>query len=357
VAWILIEVMACDMVRQSVRGKQSAILRWAAAVLLAVAAVWFSVRQVQWELVGITLSQARLGLLGLALSTVLATTAAKALRWRLLLLRTGSRARILEVLRALLIGQLGNILLPMRLGDVARAAVAAPTTPGGIPTVLGTILVEKVMDGAMGLLVLTGLALWTPLPSWLRGPFLALALTTAAVGTVLLAATYQQEQTVRLIQALTRSLPGPARSRLAAFLTDLSDGLDVIRGSGTAWAAGGWTSLVWVLGGLTNFVTLLALGIQAPPWSVWLVLATGYVANFLPSVPGQVGVFEFAAVLALTTAGVVPAQALAFALVLHLVVYAPPVVLGSASMAYEGVRWSSLGTVSSVATGDSGDHR
>jgi phosphatidylinositol alpha-mannosyltransferase len=87
-------------------------------------------------------------------------------------------------------------------------------------------------------------------------------------------------------------------------------------------------------------VTLAALDIGAPSWSIWLVLVTGYAATFLPTVPAQIGVFEYACTLALTTAGVAPAPALAFGLILHLLVHGPPAILGPVSMALEGLSWT-----------------
>jgi uncharacterized protein (TIRG00374 family) len=103
-----------------------------------------------------------------------------------------------------------------------------------------------------------------------------------------------------------------------------------------------WSAGVWGLAALTNVLLLAALGIDAPHWSTWLVLVVGYLANFLPTVPAQVGVFEYASVLALTVVGIDPEPALAFALLLHLLVYAPPAVLGPASMALEGASWAEL---------------
>ena len=154
--------------------------RWLLALLLAGLAAWLSIRQVHWpELVSV-LSGANPGLLLLALFTVLATTAAKAVRWYVLLPAAAPQVPLNHVLRVLLIGQMANTFLP-RLGDVLRTVLLGPRATGGIPAVLGTILVEKALDGMMGLLVLTGLALWTPLPVWLRAPLLGLVGLTAVL--------------------------------------------------------------------------------------------------------------------------------------------------------------------------------
>lgn len=318
-------------------------LRWAAALLVAGLAAWLSIRRINWPAMEAALRATRLPLLALALGTVLLTTAAKAARWRVLLRPTEARISGARLLRILFIGQLGNIFLPARLGDMARAALAGPLANGGFPAVLGTLVVEKALDGVMGLLILAGLALGTPLPSWLRGPVLALAALTGLMLALAALAVARQRSALNLYRWLSAPLPTGMRQRLDHLLAEFALGLGLFRRPADVVPALGWSVAIWALAALTNTVTMAALGIEAPGWSTWLVLVTGYVATFLPVVPTHVGVFEYACVLALTTAGVDPAPALAFGLVLHLVVYAPPALLGPASMAIEGFRWTSLG--------------
>ena len=317
-------------------------VRWGLALLLAGVAAWLSVRQIHWPELGAVLAESNRLLLGAALATVLATTTAKAIRWFMLLQSCDAQVNGVRVLRMLFIGQMGNILLPARLGDVGRAVLAGPRTTGGIPAVLGTILVEKTLDGLMGLLVLVGLTLWTPLPSWLRGPILGLAAVTGGLLVLLALAIARRQGSMLLIERLIGRLPARAQMQARKLLTGLQLGLRAIQQPSRALLALALSGAIWGLAALTNVVTLKALGIVAPAWSTWLVLVTGYVANFLPSLPAQVGVFEYACLLALTTAGVGREEALAFGLVLHLLVHGPPAILGPLSMAVEGLNWARL---------------
>lgn len=268
-------------------------LRWGLALLLAGIAAWLSIRQIRWPVLRAALAESNLPLAGVALATVLATTVAKAARGYVLLERCNVQVSGLRVLRVLFIGQMGNSFLPARLGDVARSMLLGPQTSGGIPTVLGTILVEKTLDGLVGLLVLVGLALWTPLPAWLRSPVLGLAMLTGGLLVLLALAATRRRGSTLLPGRLIRWLP----ARVQALVGQVVAGLR------------------------------LGLGLFSRP--AWLVLVTGYAANFLPTLPAQVGVFEYACILA-------------FGLLLHLLVYAPPTVLGSLSMAVEGLSWTGL---------------
>jgi hypothetical protein len=310
--------------------------------LLSAAALWLSIRQIDWGTLRNALVSPDWPLLAVALGTVLATTVAKSARWRVLLRQVGAAASGIRLLRVLLIGQMGNIFLPARMGDLARAALIGPQTQGGFAAVLGTIVVEKALDGWMGLLILIGLALWTPLPGWLRGPVLVLALFTGTLLLLLVLAAARQAWAGRIYVAATGWLPDGVQGELHRQLARFALGLGLFRQPAYAFRALYWSVVVWGLAALTNTVTMAALDIEAPGWSTWLVLVTGYVATFLPTVPAQIGVFEYACVLALTAAGVAPELALAFGLVLHLLVYAPPAILGLVAMAVEGFTWSGL---------------
>jgi uncharacterized protein (TIRG00374 family) len=327
---------------RDVSGQRWRVIRWGSALLLAVLAAWLSIRQVRWVVFDATLTHVHVPLLTLALGTVLATTTVKAVRWHVLLRTCGTRASATRSLRVLLIGQMGNSLLPGRVGELARAALIGPQTEGGFAAALGTIVVEKTLDAAMGLAVLVGLVLWVPLPSWLRQVLVVLGVVTCVLLVVLALAATQRDRAERIAHSLNRRASASGKARAARMLSGLAMGLSLFRNPATACLALALSVGVWSLAALTNVVTLAALDIQAPGWSTWLVLVTGYVATFLPTVPAQVGVFEYACVLALTAAGVDPEPALAFGLVLHLLVFLPPAVLGPISMGYEGLSWNRL---------------
>jgi uncharacterized protein (TIRG00374 family) len=291
----------------------------------------------------------------LALGTVLATTAVKAIRWQVLLPRSSPPIGHLRVLRALLVGQLGNSFLPARLGDVGRAALLSSHTSGGFLAVMGTIVVEKTLDAVLGLLVLLGLALWSPLPTWLRTPFMVLALLTCGLLVLLLLVAGKGPRSASLAQWLLVRLPASGRIWARSFLGNLRQGLTLFEQPLVAALALCLSAAIWALGALTNVATLAALHLKVPWWGPWLVLVLGYVVNFVPTVPAQIGVFEFACIVALTAAGSDQESALAFGLVLHLLVYGPPAILGPMSMAFEGLTWTKLRNVRSEHREDKRD--
>lgn len=297
---------------------------------------------------------ARLALLGSALTLILLTTVAKAARWALLLRPCQLQGTPSRICRVLLIGQMANGFLP-RLGDVLRAVLLGPGARGGVPAVFGTILVEKVLDSVLGLTLLVGLGLWTPLPTWIRGSILGLALLTGSLLFLLAVAFLALNGPGRFRtppwwrcwrqrwRLLSDRFPWDLGERTERLVAAFIQGMGLFQVPADAALALGLSVIIWVLSALTNIVTLEALEIEAPSWTAWLVVVAGYAATFLPTVPAQLGVFEYSAVLSLTAGGVAPEPALAFALILHLLVQLPPAILGPLSAFAEGLDWGRLG--------------
>jgi uncharacterized membrane protein YbhN (UPF0104 family) len=78
-----------------------------------------------------------------------------------------------------------------------------------------------------------------------------------------------------------------------------------------------------------------AFGVHLPIGGAVLVLAVLNLATLLPVVPGNVGVFEAAVVIALTRLGVGPEQALGIAVVQHLCYFV--------ALALPGLVWAARG--------------
>ncbi|MGD8398021.1 MAG: lysylphosphatidylglycerol synthase transmembrane domain-containing protein, partial [Anaerolineae bacterium] len=267
--------------------------RTGAALLLAGIAAWLSIRQVHWPALVEVLAGVRPAWLLLALASALATTALKAARWHVLLRPCRPRATPGRLVRILLVGQMANSLLP-RLGDAARAVLMGPRTAAGIPAVLGTLVVEKALDGVMGLGMLLALLLWTPLPAWLRAPVFGLAALTAALLLLLAAARAGRTRLGAFGSRIAARLPPRVRAPLARLVRSFLLGLDLLHTPGdTVWALL-LSAAVWGLGVSTNLLTLQALRIEAPAWTAVLVIVTSYAATFLPTVPAQIGIVEYA---------------------------------------------------------------
>ncbi|MFW6162476.1 MAG: lysylphosphatidylglycerol synthase domain-containing protein, partial [Planctomycetota bacterium] len=129
-------------------------------------------------------------------------------------------------------------------------------------------------------------------------------------------------------------LPGRVGRRLGAWVAQGLAGLAALRRPRMALRAGAWSAVIWALAAATNALVFLALGLSLPLAAALLVLTLLHVGTAPPSSPARVGVFHALVVVALEPFGVTRSAALACAAVLHLVVYAPQLVLGAAALAW-----------------------
>lgn len=326
----------------SVNAARSRATRWyrcwrfwlGGAVSLAVV-IW-AAWSLDWRQVWRALGTARSNWIVLAVATVLLTIAARVLRWRGLLLpqRFGAGA----LLTALLAGQMVNYVVPARLGDIVRAVVLGQRDRARI---LGTVVLEKLWDVAVLLGLIAALSVGLVLPDWLMLPARLLAVGSG-VGLVLLlsALLFRNHWSLGLD---ARSLAINHWSLIIdRWLSALLNGLEgIVRPQALFWGLLG-SLAVWGTGAATNYCVLRAFGLPSSVASVLLLLAVLQAGVAIPSLPGSVGVFEGICIAVLALFGIRQEEALAAGLVLHIVVFVPPLVLGCALMWHAGYRTPSV---------------
>src|SRR5262245_13893226 len=90
---------------------------------------------------------------------------ARAVRWRYLF---PPRSNPPGLVAATMIGYMVNNVLPLRAGEAARIYVVAHRWREGFWTTLGTVVVERVLDGLTVVLLVGLMILMTPVPAYLQ---------------------------------------------------------------------------------------------------------------------------------------------------------------------------------------------
>jgi uncharacterized protein (TIRG00374 family) len=179
----------------------------AVGLVLGLLLLALAFRGVNPSAVATALAKTDFRLVILAFATVGATMVAKALRWGLLFYPSHRGLRFSALLSALLVGQMANSLLPARLGDLARVYLIGEAEGPHKLFALGTVVVEKLLDGLMLLLLLGLLFLAMPLPDWLRIPGAATGLVLAGLLAAILLLTGQRERILGAMDRLCQIVP------------------------------------------------------------------------------------------------------------------------------------------------------
>lgn len=320
------------MAEVSTRGRLPGWLadRWLRLGLGAAAsgvALFLALQDVSVAGVYTALSQADIGLVGLALVSVAVNTLAKAIRWQVLLGPAGKRIGLGRCLAALLIGQMLNTLLPARVGELTRAYQIGSLGPGRTFT-LATVMVEKILDMLSYAFLFIFLIFLIPLPGWMSDSGYGFVGVALLVSLAVFVATYQQVAIVRLVEWAARLLPERGRVWVTGRLRAALASLDVLQNGSDLFRLAFWSALAWATAVLNNYLVLLAFGLHLPLAASLLVLIGLQVGISIPSAPGRIGIFEYICVLALGVFNVDSALALGYGLVLHAVVLLPTTLVG-----------------------------
>lgn len=272
----------------------------------------------------------------------------RAVRWRVLLNGRLPLARSFHILN---VSYFINGVLPLRVGELARAVLAARVEPPvPVLTSLSTIVVERLLDtlAVFGLIGLTLLALPVSLEIGLMGAALGVG---AVIGVVVLAIFARRPAWAhRLLDAFGRVIPLLRRPKLHDWLDEALAGLVPLGSPRLALLAAGWTAAAWAMSVIAGYVLLFAI-FDEPTWAASMaMIALASFAIAVPAVPGNLGPFEAAVVFGLAGAGLVAnatdAPAVAFALLLHVVNLATYILMGLIGLWAESV---SLGDVTRAA--------
>jgi hypothetical protein len=291
--------------------------------------LWLAFRGVPISQVVAILTQADYRFVALALALVLMSPLARAARWRLLYHPDQKGLSCLRLAEVLLIGQMLNIVVPARLGEVARIYFMGKIEGRSRARTLGTIAVEKWLDILMLFLVVLLLPIFVSLPPWPRDSRGNLAVFTAALLGITLTLSYSKDRLLTLVESALCFLPEGWRARIHR-VTGLTLGsLDVLRSRWVGLKLQGWSLLIWSLSVLVNYTVFLALGLPLSLVAAVFLMVVLKVGVAMPSVPGKLGVFHYLCTLALGAFGLDKGVALGYAVLLYFVVFGPPVLLGA----------------------------
>ena len=261
--------------------------------------------------------------LAAALVIVFVDLVLRALRWQVLLLGVEAvpvRPTYRLAFGYLTVGFAANAVLPARLGDVARAVLAAGTFQTPRLAIFGTIVIERVTDG------LTMLALAIISSLVVAGAAELQALTGYAV---LLAVGGLIAAVVGWL-AISRS--ALATTRVATVITGLvrrvSAGAGALRHLRSAVAFLGLTAILTTTATLVAWTVLQAVGVNLSPVQTVLFLSGIALSLAIPAAPGAIGTYEFVGVAIITGLGYTPEQGLATILLMRIITTFPPALIG-----------------------------
>jgi uncharacterized protein (TIRG00374 family) len=303
-----------------------------AGTLVGAAMLFIAIRQVDWSAVGRAITGVSTTWV---LAAMLATGLAQALfafRWYVIVGRV-HRMTFADSFDFLAIGALAGLVLPPRLSDVARAVAASRYHATSATELLGTIVIERLLD----VLMLVGFgALVSALmdvPPAVTGSLLTL-FGIVALASVLL--WIGNRGPLGLIARWVVNLRRPG-SRLAEMSDRFFAGTGVIRERAMMPQALAITLAAWISAALAATATMRAFDVAAPWYAGAFTIVIINLAGILPAPPAGIGVYHYAAMVGVSPWLPDTSRGFAFALISHALSVGMVLLIGTWSLARKGL--------------------
>ncbi|NQS97641.1 MAG: flippase-like domain-containing protein [candidate division Zixibacteria bacterium] len=249
---------------------------------------------------------------------------------------------------ALMIGYLGNNVLPLRAGEFMRAFVAAKRSGMPMSSALGVVVVERVLDMLMLMLCFTLSLLFFPLPGLFRKTGIVVLIGTAVLVVFLLLLLYQRDRALDIAEFFLKVFPRRLRRKLLKIISDFADGLEVFRRSERYFLVIMWTVVMWGLYFVIIYISLYlfdftdTLIYQAPAVTSVVMMTITTAGIGIPSAPGAVGTYHGVCLFGMELFKVPSEVGLSYAILLHIANYLPMTLIGIVCLFKEGLHLTEL---------------
>jgi glycosyltransferase 2 family protein len=232
-------------------------------------------------------------------------------------------------------------LLPARLGEVVRPWLLSRRSSVSFSNVVGNLVVEKTMDSVVILFyILTGLIMVDNLPTWVRTGAMIPAVFAVTLVVLVVLLWWRGEAFVD--RWLLGRLPERFGASLKRVLGAIIAGMQVLPNPMLLLAVFLVSLALWFLPILSSYIMIRAFDFDVPFSAAVVVFIFIGFGTALPNVPGMIGPYQYACVLALELFGVPKVDALAYGLVLNAVQFLTLLLQGVMALPITGVRWSEL---------------
>jgi uncharacterized protein (TIRG00374 family) len=247
---------------------------------------------------------------------IVAFLVVRAVRWRYMLSNDAPWNIVFHIQN---IGYFLSTILPLRIGDVARAVLIGSVPPITISRGISTMVVERLLDMLFIITLLPfTLAGVEQMPDWMRTGARGMGLIAIAGILILIIAANQRERAVRLAEIVLGYIPFLNTAAWTERVDSFLAGLDSLTRPKDAAILLLLTIATWTPIILAYYAMLLAVNLQPNLLMAAFVVCAAALSVALPSSPGQIGVFHAGVIAALQVWGQPEAQSASFAFIYHI---------------------------------------
>ena len=289
--------------------------------------LYLAVRNVDWRMVLSGLKGIDPVYLALTIACLFGSIFIRALLWKNLL-RYEKRVSWSHAFEAIIIGYMGNNILPFRMGELVRAYAMGKKEGLSKSLSLASIVLERLLDVLSLLIFFTALFLSVQMAGWLivSGMVVSAFLVTTVVLVYLMAKDVWRFSS--LLTKLLKFFPAAISHQAERITKSFIQGLGLIKNGSQVIEVILLSLLAWSVWTVGIYFGLKAFHLELPLTAPLLLVVVINMGVMIPSSPGFIGVFQYLCVVSLSFFAVPKETALGFSVVLHAIQYVPVTLLG-----------------------------
>ena len=322
-------------------GGKKTIFRFFMGLVLSGLFMFLAARNVNWGSSFEAIKKANPFWMAGGVGCLLLTYALFAGRW-VCLARKSFSLTVKDAFSFIMIGHLGNTVMPLRLGDVTRGVLVAQTSKGGTVTVFTTMFLEKLLDLVAILLLVVWVMLHVRLPPVVQTAAGFVALSVGVSFCVVLVFLLFPLSFKKSLYKLGEKLPKKVVSFIRKITEQAGRGLSAFKNLPVLFLSLTLTIAAWITAAVGTWCYMEAFDFSLSWNAAVFLLVVINLGSAIPSSPGFIGVYHYLAVFALGYWGVQKSEALGYALATHLLNISTIIVFGGLCLWIKGIRYQQL---------------
>lgn len=292
-------------------------LQWTISLLIGVIVMIILFKLIEWDKLKIILSRASIGLLLVGMVINVVVMILKGLRWKLLL-SSHQKVPTKQAIGLTIVGFFGNAFLPARGGDIGRALLLAQNKSISRIYCLTTVTLDKAMDFFSLLLVIIPVPLLLPIPNMLQRAMVI----SISIGVLIFIMAFLYAKKTRFKK------PTGQESKFKKMLLNIGLGLQIITKPQIFFKAYLISIISWILQIYLLILVAKAIGVDMLFGHSVMTLLGQNIAVLIPGPPSDLGTMHASITFMLYLFGYNKEIGMGIAILYHIVLIIPLVILG-----------------------------
>lgn len=295
-------------------------VRLVVSLALSAFFLWLAFRRVDMHVVMQALRRVRISFVFLYFLSLVVVQVCRAARWDVLV-RPFARLSPRAVWRISNVGNMMIMLLPLRLGELARPYLMKKQAGASFTSTMGAVTVERVIDGLLVTLLFFATTALLPAQYVISAPLhygaLAALVLFAGATVVIGAALLTHGMVPRLLRRFGGRIAPHLVDKIIALIDAFITGLRSLPSAQAISMVVVWTLVYWAANALGLYWLMRAFDWQLPLIAAFVVVCVLVIGLMVPAGPGFLGTYQTAIVTGLAVFGVSNNDALAYGMIAY----------------------------------------